>query len=145
MAKSFLHQGKTHLLLLTLLLLTNVYTLSLYQKDHKELTAIKKNPNLVAQQEAKDLVAKVGAIVQLPKDEQPTIATVTDVSKLQGQVFFTNAKNGDKVLIYVKAAKAYLYSVSMNKILEVAPITVNQNPAQVAGVKTETPTPAPKK
>ncbi len=111
----------------------------------RELSAIKKNPNFLAQQEAKDLVGKVGALVQLPKDEQPTVATVTDVSKLKGQAFFANAKNGDKVLIYVKAAKAYLYSVSLNKILEVAPVTVNQNPAQVAGVKTETPTPAPKK
>jgi len=111
----------------------------------RELAAIKKNPNLVTQQEAKDLISRIGLLVQLPKGEQPTIATVTDVSKLKGQAFFANAKNGDKLLIYLKAAKAYLYSVSMNKILEVAPVTVNQNPAQVAGVKTETPTPAPKK
>ncbi|HZQ29709.1 MAG TPA: hypothetical protein VFA93_01355 [Patescibacteria group bacterium] len=118
---------------------------SLYLNDEKQLAQIKKNPQFLAQQEAKDIVSKVGALVALPTDEQPTIATVTDVSKLKGQAFFAKAQNGDKVLIYTKALKAYLYSVTLNKILEVAPVTVNQNPGQVAGVKTETPTPAPKK
>lgn len=128
-------------------LLSTAYSFNQYQVTQKELAEIKKNPQLVAQQEAKDLVSKVGALVQLPKDEQPTIATVTDVAKLKEQAFFKNAQNGDKVLLYAKALKAYLYSVSMNKILEVAPITVNQNPGQVAGVETEkaSPTPAPKK
>lgn len=134
------------LALLVASLLSTAYSFNQYQAAQKELTELKKNPNLVAQQEAKDLVSKVGALVQLPQDEQPTVATVTDVTKLKEQAFFKNAQNGDKVLLYAKALKAYLYSVSMNKILEVAPITVNQNPGQVAGVEKEpSPTPAPKK
>lgn len=124
-------------------LLSTAYSYNLYQTTNKELVELKKNPQLAAQQEAKDLVSKVGALVQLPKEEQPTIATVTDVSKLKEQAFFKNAQNGDKVLLYAKALKAYLYSVSMNKILEVAPITVNQNPGQVAGVSQDKASPAP--
>jgi hypothetical protein len=128
-------------------LLTTAYSYNLYQQTNQELMDLKKNPNKVAQQEAKDLVARVGALVALPTGEEPTIATVTDINKLKNQAFFKNAQNGDKVLLYAKALKAYLYSVSMNKILEVAPITVNQNPGQVAGVETDkaTPTPTSKK
>jgi hypothetical protein len=110
---------------------------SLYTRDEVQLAQLRKNPQLLAQQELKDVISRVGALVSLPTDEQPTIATVTDVSKLKGQAFFAKAQNGDKVLIYVKNAKAYLYSITQNKILEVAPVTVNQNPGEVAGVKTE--------
>ena len=33
-------------------------------------------------------------------------------------------KNGDKVLIYSQAGKAYLYDPVINKLLEVAPINL---------------------
>jgi len=65
----------------------------------------------------------VGRIIVLPNDEEPTVATVTDPEKLRDQVFFANAKAGDKVLIYTKARKAYLYDPIAGKLVEVAPIT----------------------
>ncbi len=118
-----------------------------YQSQKHQVKSIPPvSPKVISQQGVSDLVAEVGKLMVLPTGETPTIATITDITKLKSQSFFLQAKNGDKVLIYVKAAKAYLYSVSQNKILEVAPVTVNQNPAQVAGVKTEpSPTPAPRK
>lgn len=72
-----------------------------------------------------DLLAALGKLVVLPNDEEPTIATVTDLTELQKQEFFRQAKVGDKVIIYPKAGKAILYSPSTNKIVEMAPI--NQN------------------
>ncbi len=118
------------------------------QNYQKELAQIKKNPQVLAQAETKDLVSKVGVLVALPTNEQPAIATVTDVSKIKDQPFFAKAQNGDKVLIYPGAKKAYLYSVSLNKILEVSVLNVtgSQNQGEVAGAKTEaSPTPTPKK
>ena len=60
----------------------------------------------------------------LPKDETPTLATVSDPEKLKDQRFFVNAVKGDKVLVYSLAKKAILYSPSLDKIIEVAPVNV---------------------
>lgn len=109
----------------------------LYQNTQKELAALKENPQAVATQETQELVAKVGALVALPEGEQPTVATVNDKEKLKNQPFFAKAENGDKMLIYTKAKKAYLYSVSQNKILEVAPVNLGTTQEQVAGDSTE--------
>jgi hypothetical protein len=72
--------------------------------------------------DTQDVVDKVGKLMVLP-DETPTIAVVSDVTKLQGQAFFANAHQGDIVLMYANARKAILYSPSLNKIVEDAPIT----------------------
>lgn len=76
------------------------------------------------QEEINDLVAAVGELIVLPEGEEPTIATVTDPEKLRDQVFFANAKEGDVVLIYTRAQKAYLYDPRIDKLLEVAPLTI---------------------
>jgi hypothetical protein len=77
------------------------------------------------QEENKALVDKVGEIIILPDDENPTIATVNDLDKLKGQPFFAKAELGDKVLIYAKAKKAILYRPGNNKIIELAPLSDN--------------------
>lgn len=84
------------------------------------------------QAEVKKLVSEVGKLVDLPKGEDPTVATVTDISKLQGQAFFARAKNGDKVLIYSNAKKAILYDPQAKKVIDIAPINVGSPSAQVA-------------
>ena len=75
--------------------------------------------------ELKQIVAKVDNLIELPSDEEPTLATISDQEKLKNQSFFANAQNGDKVLIYAKAGKAILYRPSTNKIVEVAPINLD--------------------
>jgi hypothetical protein len=69
----------------------------------------------------KKAVAQVGKLMILP-DEVPTLATVTDATKLNSQRFFRNAQNGDEVLIYSLASKAILYRPKINKIVEVASV-----------------------
>ena len=91
-----------------------------YQKTQKLL----QNPTLAAQEEVKGLVSKVAAIIELPKDETPTVATISDKNKLKDQPFFINAQNGDKVLIYTNAKKAIIYRPSTNKIIEVGPVNL---------------------
>lgn len=74
------------------------------------------------------VVAKVGRLIELPQGETPTIATVSDLQKLQDEPFFANAKQGDIVLIYTNAREAYLYDPVQDKLVEVAPITTGQTP-----------------
>lgn len=111
---------------------------------YKQVRDLKKDPNIVAQQEVAGLVAKVGKLVVLPTDETPTVATVSDPEALKDQAFFKNAVKGDKVLIYAQAKKAILYSVSMNKILDVAPLNIGEaksvTPPKAAATTKETTT-----
>lgn len=78
---------------------------------------------LGTQIETEKTLEKIAKMIELPA-EQPTIATVADVTKLKNQPFFLNAKNGDKVLIFQKAKKAILYRPSTNKIIEFGPINL---------------------
>lgn len=90
-----------------------------YRKS-KELLA---DPKRMSQEQIKLLTEKVGKLMELPKEE-PTVATVLEKNKLKNQLFFVNAENEDKVLIFTQAKKAILYRPSENKIIEVAPITI---------------------
>ncbi len=89
----------------------------------------------LSSEEIKSLVKEVGDKVVLPKDETPTIATVTDVSKLDSQPFFKNAENGDKVIIYGSTREAILYRPSLHKIITMAPVnnTNIASPSPAAG------------
>jgi hypothetical protein len=82
------------------------------------------------------LIDKVSKLIVLPKNETPTIATVSDKTKLENQPFFTNAENGDRVLIYSLAKKAILYRPSKNIIIDVAPVNLGAN----TPVSQQTPT-----
>ncbi len=100
----------------------SIYFFLQYQYNQKLL----QNPSLASQTETRNLLDRVGKLIVLPSDEQPSIATVSDVTKLKNQSFFANAKNGDKVLIYTKAKKAILYDPSANKIIEVSVLNLEQ-------------------
>ena len=115
----------------------SIYFYSQYQKTQQLL----KNPSQQTKIETDALVVRVGFLIELPKDEQPTLATVSDKSKLKGQLFFALAKNGDKVLIYTKAKKAILYRPSINKIINVAPVNIGTTQQNQATVEKITPTP----
>ncbi len=71
------------------------------------------------------LVEKISLLIELPKDEEPTIATVVDPKLLQDQPFFIRAQVGDKVLIYEKAKKVILYDPIANRIREEAVMSLN--------------------
>lgn len=75
--------------------------------------------------EIKKLAEEVGRLIVLPEGENPTVATITDKEKLGEVPFFSKAENGDKVLIYVNARKAYLYRPSAAKVIEVAALNLS--------------------
>ena len=80
-----------------------------------------------AQADSDKLVSEVSLLIALPTDEKPTIATVSDITKVQDQPFFKSAKNGDKVLIYTNAKKAILYRPGEKRIIEVGAVNINNN------------------
>lgn len=114
-----------------------------YTKYQSAQTALR-TATINSREEAKTLVEKVGKLIDIPTDEEPTIATVTDLERLKNQPFFAKAKIGDRVLLYTKNKKAYLYDPVANKILEVGPLIVPTDAtgsATVLGVTTH-PTPS---
>ncbi len=82
------------------------------------------DPQAAAQAEAEDLAKQISVFLELPKDETPTLATVSDVTKLQEQLFFQKAQNGDRVLVYAQAQRAVLYRPSTKKVIEYAPVNL---------------------
>lgn len=104
---------------------------------YNQVKDLKVNPQKVSQEENQKIIDAVGKLVLLPEGETPTIATVTDPSKLKTQqAFFARSAEGDKVLIYTSALKAIMYRPSENKIIEIAPLVI--------GNPNATPAPAPK-
>lgn len=106
--------------------------------------------NALVQSEIDSLISEVGKLIELPVDEKPTVATVSDAEKVRSQAFFAKAANGDKVLIYTNAKKAILYRPSEKRIIEVGAVNINQQP-QASGspapeavpvLTSPTPTPA---
>jgi hypothetical protein len=93
-----------------------VFSVIIYRTKHMD-------PGTATQKEIKKLTSRIGAFMELPEGEQPTLATVADQEKLKGQEFFSHAENGDKLLIYPKAKKAILYRPSTGKIIEVTNLT----------------------
>lgn len=109
--------------------------------QYRNAQKLLKNPTLVAAQDSKSLVSKVSNLIELPKGEDPTIATISDINQLKAQPFYKNAQNGDKVLIFIKAKRAILYRPSINKIIEVAPINdESQQSASQSASKALSPT-----
>ncbi|HEX3099746.1 MAG TPA: hypothetical protein VHQ41_02115 [Patescibacteria group bacterium] len=123
--------------ILTILVLGGLFWRSQHQLNKLKNGSAQQNQSATQNQDdAKQLVQQVGKLIILPTDEDPTIATVSDLNKLKDQPFFTKAQVGDKVLIYSKAKKAILYRPSSNQIIELAPLNTDGN----AGTPT---TPAP--
>lgn len=96
----------------------------LYLKYLESQTIVDKLSTVQGQQEfnKKELdaiLADMQRLVELPKSEVPSMATVVDVSKVSNLEFYRNAQNGDRVIVYNVAKKRYLYRPSTNIIVNV--------------------------
>lgn len=65
--------------------------------------------------------------MQLPQGEEPVLATVTDHAALQ-TAFLREAQDGDKILIYEKARKVIIYRPSIDRIIDVGPVELDDIP-----------------
>ena len=137
-------QSKGVLILLSILvvvILAAGFFFTKYQEALNKSQMIADTSGVNLDSQIKSLIEKVGKSVDLPKDETPAVATVSDIEKVKNQPFFAKAKNGDKVLIYNKARKAILYRPSTGKIIEVT--TINPPTATPAAKLSPTPTVSP--
>lgn len=108
-----------------------------YFMQYQNSQSLLKDPQKATAQETGKIVDEVGRLIVLPQNEQPQIATVSDVNALKQQSFFAQAKNGDIVLIYTKAQKAVLYDPVQKKVVEVGPINVAAATPSAAPVPAE--------
>ena len=94
------------------------------------------NTSASEQDEAKKLTEEISEFMILPEKDLPSVATVSDITKLKDQPFFKNAKNGNKLLIYVNSKQAILYDPEIHKIINVGPLDIatNQNTSSQAKI-----------
>lgn len=130
------------LIFLILVSIPAFYFFNQYQKTQKLLNS----SNELNAKEVTDIISKVGNLIELPSGT-PTVATVSDITKLKSQPFFAKAQNGDKVLIYSDAKKAIIWRPSTNKVVEYANISLSaENGGTSSGTASASlsPTQAPK-
>ncbi len=118
------------------------YQKALSEKDSL-LSQMEKAPEIP---EVESIVKSVSKLIELPEGETPTLATVSDKTKLESQAFFKRAENGDKVLIYTSAGKAILYRPSLGKVIDMTAVNTTKpeeampqstDAGSVAGEQTE--------
>ncbi len=107
-----------------------------YHAYKKALTQV-----VPAADEISTLTEKISRIAELPSSETPTLATVSDISKLSGQNFFERAQNGDKILIYTGAGLAYIYRPSTGKIINISQLNTQDVPQGGGDQVASTPAP----
>lgn len=139
--KKFWYLAGLIALIIIILLGWNISTQLKLRQVQSQLEKQKADPQAEAKKQSQDLLSKVGQLIALPNDEEPTIATVSDLSKLENKPFFKNAQLGDKVIIYTKSRKAILYRPTENKIIELAPLITEQGTAPPASELATPPMP----
>jgi hypothetical protein len=92
-----------------------------YYFQYQALSQRVKDP----QGEVKDILSKVGKLIELPTGEEPTIATVQDAERIKSQPFFSKAQNGYRVILYSNAKLAILFDEKGNKIINVGAINLS--------------------
>ncbi len=91
---------------------------------NQQIAGVTPSPKL----EIDQILEKLEASLELPKSEVPSLATVTDPTKLTDQPFFKRAEVGDKVLLYTEAGRAVLYRPKTGKVIEIGPFVLT-NPS----------------
>lgn len=103
-----------------------------YQYQHSQ-QQIAKLSSLEGQQElqkteVESLKKSLSKHMLLPSDEEPSIATITNIEVLKkDQPFFEKAQNGDKVVVYSNEKKAIIYSPQKDVVVNVGALVVDQS------------------
>ncbi len=84
-------------------------------------------------QQLNAVLSRVGKLMILPSNESPTLATITDKSKLTDKFLSAKSNNNDRVLIYPKNHMVIIYRPSINKIVAVGNVTGDPALAQAEG------------
>ncbi len=110
-----------------------------YSDVQGKFTEITSDPQAAQAAEVKRYIEEVGKVYDLPKGEEPSVATVKDKEQLKDQAFFNKAENGDITLIYSNAKLALLYRPSTKQLVNVSSVTIQDEVQPTPEVEPETP------
>ena len=103
---------------------------------YPETFGLIKGPSIIKKEE-KALIAEISRTLNLPRDEEPTIATVSEPEKLKEQSFFKDSQTGDRVIIYQNSKKVILYRPSEKRVIEVGVVNIDQQQGLEQGIVDE--------
>lgn len=81
--------------------------------------ALKNDPAVANKETIARVTDQVGDILQVPADEEPQVAQVTEPDKLKAQPFFAGVQKDDYLIVYQKAKLAILYREKDRKLINV--------------------------
>lgn len=90
-----------------------------YMDQQKQLDSLKQATKS-AQDINKEAAADLASIAVVPEGEEPVVREVEEVESLAKQPFYAQAQIGDRVLLYTKAKRAYLYRPSAKKVVNIS-------------------------
>lgn len=126
-----------------LVVLSGVVSIVMLSRENNqlrnEIQGMKEDPSILAKEETTKIVDLVSKLVLLPTGEEPVLATVTDKEKLADQPAFAKAENGDKILIYSLAQKAFIYNPTKNIIVDVVPVNMGDGSLTIYGTDVNNP------
>ncbi len=88
-----------------------------------------------AKAELRQITQKLAERVVLPSGEEPSLATVEDPSKLKDAFIAEHAQKGDKIILYPRAGKVYVYRPSAAKLVAMAPLIIDASAQQIKGTR----------
>lgn len=98
-----------------------------YRDKYTKLNAM--TADQFAQRENDRVIREVGKLYSLPKDEQPSIATIKDKDTVKKQYpFLSEAENGDTLLLYKDKQLAILYRSSSKQLVKVGALNIQDGP-----------------
>ncbi len=106
-----------------------------YNKYSETKQEVEKLSTVQGQQELNktqinQLLGEMRSIIVLPSGEDPVVATITDVTKLNKNEFYKDAKNGDRVVVFANAEKAYIYRPDTKTIVNVGAFKIDKTKQQ---------------
>lgn len=101
-----------------------------YVNRHQLATQISPSPSPLTTDQA--TISQIKQLLGIPASENPTVADITDKTKMQNQPFFSSSENGDQVLVFSQSKKIVLYRPSTGKVINLAPLDESSSSAQTA-------------
>lgn len=136
-------KGKFAVVIIVVLLIASLAGMFvLYQKYQDTQSEVQKLSTVQGQQELNktqinQLLGEMRSIIVLPEGEDPVVATITDISKLENNDFYKDAKNGDKVVVFAEAKKAYIYRPDTKTIVNVGAFQIDTSKPAASGTQTQ--------
>ena len=116
------------LLFVLLIVMTGLYVT---KGSHQTVVVPTDVPSLNSEEQtetANEIVEAVAAIMLLPDDSEPLVATVNDAASLRAeQSFYNKVEDGDVLLVFQTSRQAVIYRPTANKIVNAGPLIVDQN------------------